>query len=748
MTFGCLRTPTDRERYVRELEQRGVETYAPLASLDSIPDADGFELAIVAYWHVAERFLPQLRAASRSTRVIVDSVDLHFLREMRARLRLDAGSGPGQLDGSQAETLRREINTYAAADAVLTVSNKEADLINDFTGRSDFALPVPDAEELSRSPVPLRERRGILFLGNFLHEPNRDAAEFLCEEIVPRLDPSVLAKHEISIVGTAAEEQVGELAEGLPHVRIVGWVPSVIPYLQAARITAVPLRYGAGTKRKVVQALMVGTPTVTTTIGAEGLGVEDRGEVLIADDAESFAAAIERLVRGSFAWRRLARRGRKQVLRLHGRATVEARFDQVLKTVLARPARPAVASATSTDDGVARTPEYARLVAAIRELIEAEIPKDAQVLVATRGDDGLLGFDGRSGWHFPREAGGKYAGYHPADSEAAISHLEELRTQGATHLVLPETAFWWLAYYEGLREHLERSYRTIASDEHAIVYDLAGVGIELGEPDVEVSSELVRTLQPLSLGAAARYRNGDGTRRALVLGVYLAGKPHTAGHIATTIARAQDVEVRQRWVALGDGPQGEELRSVTAFKVTEPTPKYALLNRLLAEEDLSDYDYVITTDDDIVLPDRFLDLFLGVQAGLGFDLAQPARTLNSHVDHPIVLQQRGVVARRTLFVEIGPLVSFGRELYDLVFPFDETNPMGWGFENVWAHLLRERDLSEGIVDAVPVDHSIREPVAHYEWSDANADRDRYLAAHPHLTYEECFRVLEVVGVDR
>ena len=99
--------------------------------------------------------------------------------------------------------------------------------------------------------------------------------------------------------------------------------------------------------------------------------------------------------------------------------------------------------------------------------------------------------------------------------------------------------------------------------------------------------------------------------------MYLAGKPHTAERIATTLARAQDVEVRQRWVALGDGPQGDELRSVTAFNVTEPTPKYALLNRLLAQEDLSDYDYVLTTDDDIVLPERFIDLFLGVQANWG-----------------------------------------------------------------------------------------------------------------------------------
>ena len=173
-----------------------------------------------------------------------------------------------------------------------------------------------------------------------------------------------------------------------------------------------------------------------------------------------------------------------------------------------------------------------------------------------------------------------------------------------------------------------------------------------------------------------------------------------------------------------------------------------LINRLLAEEDLDSYDFVLNTDDDIVLPEGFLDVFLGVQAGVGFDLAQPARTPNSHVDHPIVIQQRGVVARKTRFVEIGPVVSFGRSIYDLVFPFDERSPMGWGFENVWSSLLREDGKSEGIVDAVPVDHSVREPVAHYEWADAVADRERYLANNPHIPTEECFRVLEIVGVDR
>jgi glycosyltransferase involved in cell wall biosynthesis len=747
VTFGCLWTPTERDRYVHELQQRGVETHAPLESLDSVRDANRFELAILAYWYVAERFVPALRQASPAARVIVDSVDLHFVRRMRDKLRPDPGSAPGQIELTEARQLIREINTYAAADAVLTVSEKEAALINDLAGRHDLAMSLPDAEQLPRSRVRLGDRRGILFLGNFLHPPNCDAASYLFTEIVPRLDPSLLAEHEISIVGTAAEEHVRGLADR-PHVRTVGWVPSVLPYLQAARVSVVPLRYGAGTKRKVIQALMAGTPTVTTTVGAEGLGVRDGRQVLIADEPDAFAAGIERLLRRPLLWRGLARRGRRHVLRLHGRATVEDRFDEVVETVLARRARPMVAEPIG-EDGVVRTPQYARLVARVREAVASDVPADARVLVATKGDHGFLDLDGRSGWHFPRDRDGKYAGHYPADSEAAIAHLEELREQGATHLVLPETAFWWLDHYERLREHLDEHYRRTRSDEYVIVYEITGEReADSAATPSTVTPELVRRLQPSPLDAASRYRNGDKRGRALVLGVYLAGKPNTAEHIAATLASSRDLEVRQRWVALGGDASDGELGSVTALTVAEQASKYSLLNQLLAEEDLASYDFVLTTDDDIVLPDGFLDYFIGIQAGVGFDLAQPARTPNSHVDLPIVLQQRGVLARRTLFVEIGPMVSFAREIYDLVFPFDETNRMGWGFENVWSHLLRERGRSQGIIDAVPVDHSIRKPVEHYRWGDADADRARFLARHPHLPLEESFRVLDVVGVDQ
>ena len=148
-------------------------------------------------------------------------------------------------------------------------------------------------------------------------------------------------------------------------------------------------------------------------------------------------------------------------------------------------------------------------------------------------------------------------------------------------------------------------------------------------------------------------------------------------------------------------------------------------------------------DDDLALPRGFIDHLLGWQQHLGFAVAQPARPPNSFIDHRIVERQRGAVARRTRFVEIGPVVSVHRSAYAALLPFDLTSPMGWGYENIWTHRLERRGLVMGIIDAVAVDHSLRAPVANYSWDDADEARRRILSENEHVPLEDCFRVLEV-----
>jgi hypothetical protein len=116
---------------------------------------------------------------------------------------------------------------------------------------------------------------------------------------------------------------------------------------------------------------------------------------------------------------------------------------------------------------------YEDLALRIAALVEALTPVGAVVLVVSKGDEDLLRFDGRSGWHFPRAATGQYAGHHPLDGKWAVEHLESLRAAGGAYLVLPSTYYWWFEYYPELELHLRGRYERIgAPDEICRIYRL------------------------------------------------------------------------------------------------------------------------------------------------------------------------------------------------------------------------------------------------------------------------------------
>jgi GT2 family glycosyltransferase len=117
---------------------------------------------------------------------------------------------------------------------------------------------------------------------------------------------------------------------------------------------------------------------------------------------------------------------------------------------------------------------YRELVERVRVAIGETTPPGATVLVISRGDRALVGFDERDGQHFPQDGAGNYSGHHPRDSREAIEHLEALRAGGAGYLVVPSTAAWWLRYYGGFAGHLDR-YRALDL-EGCSIYDLDVLG--------------------------------------------------------------------------------------------------------------------------------------------------------------------------------------------------------------------------------------------------------------------------------
>jgi glycosyltransferase involved in cell wall biosynthesis len=264
----------------------------------------------------------------------VDTVDIEFLRQSRRVFLKDERNGHhAALDRAYGHQAVRELNVYGAADAVLTVSQKEAELVADFLGRS-AAFSIPLAEDSIVSPVSFADRKGMFFLGNFRHPPNVQAVEYLCDSILPRVASAVRSKHPVYVVGNEFNETVLSACRRSENVKLVGWVPSVLPYLQQARVSLVPLLYGAGTKTKLIHSLMVGTPTVSTIIGVEGLNLQNDVHVMVANDPKTFASSIERLVDDEALWHRLSEQGRQFISAVHGREAVFARFSSVFEKIL------------------------------------------------------------------------------------------------------------------------------------------------------------------------------------------------------------------------------------------------------------------------------------------------------------------------------------------------------------------------------------------------------------------------------
>jgi len=113
-------------------------------------------------------------------------------------------------------------------------------------------------------------------------------------------------------------------------------------------------------------------------------------------------------------------------------------------------------------------------VEAVRRAVSENVPAGATVAVVSKGDEELVCFDERTGWHFPRGDDGVYAGHYPADGAAAAEHLEKLRAKGADYLLVPASASWWLEHYGQLALHLDRHHRRVLPDpEGCVLYALS-----------------------------------------------------------------------------------------------------------------------------------------------------------------------------------------------------------------------------------------------------------------------------------
>lgn len=301
-----LAPEAERRRYEEALRQAGVVRIS--YGLDGMRETlaelgESLRMALVSFPIVATEVIPILRTHCPWARVLFDTVDLHFVRVGR-----EAALRQSEALRTEAERLRAlEFSCMRMADVTITVTEAERrmllDLLPDVVVETIPNVFVPPQRPL-RGPDG---RAGLLFLGGFQHEPNTDAVLWFAREIFPRVRERAPGAR-FRVVGAQVPPEIAALATE-PGIEIVGYVADLTPVFDQARMMVAPLRYGAGMKGKVGQAMISGLPVVATAIGAEGMAAEDGRHLLIADDAAGFAEHVLALLEDDRLWRSLQENG-------------------------------------------------------------------------------------------------------------------------------------------------------------------------------------------------------------------------------------------------------------------------------------------------------------------------------------------------------------------------------------------------------------------------------------------------------
>jgi hypothetical protein len=234
-----------------------------------------------------------------------------------------------------------------------------------------------------------------------------------------------------------------------------------------------------------------------------------------------------------------------------------------------------------------------------------------------------------------------------------------------------------------------------------------------------------------------------GPRRAPVLlaadalldmGLRLRGVPRRLDALAEEVPTRRVLAVcayrpdstRVKAVETELGRTRHELRLAFGSTEAHTGGKFQNLNTILDQAGREDEDWLLVVDDDVILPERFLDRMLGVCEHFGLRLAQPALTLASHGAWDVTRRRARPLARETRFVEIGPVTLLAREAAAELVPFPDLR-FGWGLDLHWAALARGRGWRLGVVDALPVRHDLQSVASTYPQQDAVAEARRFLA---------------------
>jgi glycosyltransferase involved in cell wall biosynthesis len=267
-----------------------------------------YDAVIVSRYHLAWSWFPLIRRVHPKALKILDTVDLHHVREMgEADLR-----GNALLRLAARATRRHELRAIRNADVTWVVSAMESRLLENIAPGSRTQV-ISNVHAVPPRAPDRHPGAKLVFVGGAQHPPNVDGVRWLLSEILPkilRMRPDC----RLHLVGRGLEECARDLP--IPSNTVFhGQLQELEALLGTCHVGLAPLRFGAGVKGKINHYMAFGLPTVATAVAVEGMHLKEERDVLLADDADAFSRAVIRLLDDQALWKALSTHGRENVRR-------------------------------------------------------------------------------------------------------------------------------------------------------------------------------------------------------------------------------------------------------------------------------------------------------------------------------------------------------------------------------------------------------------------------------------------------
>ena len=301
----CVENVFENDKYVQFYKQLGVIVYVESFQFDScksfLKSLNSIDYiwfygpnTLKNYFNKVSKFLP-------NTKTIFDMVDIHFLRYQRA---IEIEPSRISLKKRYKKYFTIETKLAKKVDFVIAISDKEKAFMSDYLPDNKIVtISNVHYPKVKQNEIPtFINRENLLFIGSS-HTPNIDAVHYLYNEIMP-LVWETLPNIKVQIIGSVNKE-INSITH--KNIEFLGFVENVEPYFLNSKLMIAPLRYGAGVKGKVGQAFEYYLPVVTTSIGAEGMFLENELNVMIADNAVDFANKIIEVYTQNEIWDKLSK---------------------------------------------------------------------------------------------------------------------------------------------------------------------------------------------------------------------------------------------------------------------------------------------------------------------------------------------------------------------------------------------------------------------------------------------------------